>query len=351
MRAKNGAAPDDVAQEIFRSVTAAWPITRKKAPVGARAFKIRILERVGDALSTIGDSPNQESIPHLSHADRRGRDRDRRHRDDGGCAMIARVDPDRVDFAAVKEATLRALDFIIPRLLPGGKRVGDEWVARNPTRTDSKPGSFSVNMKTGVWADFATADKGGDMIDLYVYLNGGTNIQAKNALADMLNVQASGGSASKNDTSKKSAASTAAPADSRVPPPEFPPRTPPDENDKPAFIVAGDDGPAARGNEKRRHVYRRGGVPVRIKIINNSIKSRAFNAYRVTDVDGATGWQFKRPEGFEQIPYFVASADPFSAVINEPIFWTEGEKDVETVAILGGKAFTFGGCGDGLPAG
>ena len=33
------------------------------------------------------------------------------------------------------------------------------------------------------------------------------------------------------------------------------------------------------------------------------------------------------------------------------IFWTEGEKDVETVAILGGKAFTFGGCGDGLPDG
>jgi hypothetical protein len=64
-----------------------------------------------------------------------------------------------------------------------------------------------------------------------------------------------------------------------------------------------------------------------------------------------TGWQFKKPEGFQQIPYFVAGADPFSAVINEPIFWTEGEKDSETVAILGGKAFTFGGCGDGLPDG
>ena len=40
----------------------------------------------------------------------------------------------RIDFADVKkEATLRSLDFVIQWLLPGGKRVGDEWVARNPT--------------------------------------------------------------------------------------------------------------------------------------------------------------------------------------------------------------------------
>jgi hypothetical protein len=257
----------------------------------------------------------------------------------------------RIDFADVKTATLRSLDFVIQRLLPGGKRVGDEWVVRNPTRNDSKPGSFSVNMKTGVWSDFATGESGGDMIDLYVYLNGGSNIQAKNALAEILNVQARSGSKSNTERKSQSKHSDTAGFDEfRKPPGEFPPRTLPDKDGKPGFVDAGDEGPAPRGDELRRHFYRQGGVPVRIKIVKKD-KKGALNAYRVTDVDGATGWQYAMPEGYQRIPYFVAGADPFTAAINQPIFWTEGEKDVETVARLGGLAFSFGGCGDGLPQG
>jgi Family of unknown function (DUF5906) len=271
---------------------------------------------------------------------------------DGFDEILASAKADtRIDFADVKAATLRSLDFIIPRLLPGGKRVGDEWVVRNPTRNDSKPGSFSVNMRTGFWSDFATGDKGGDMIDLYVYLNGGSNVQAKDALAEMLNVQArSGSTGNASLPPKRSAASTAAPGEFREPPAAFPPRTPPDNDGKPGFVVAGDEGPPARNNELRRHVYRKGGVPVRIKIVKKD-KKGALNAYRVTDADGVTGWQYAMPEGYQRIPYFVAGADPFSATINQPIFWTEGEKDVETVAGLGGLAFTFGGTGDGDPPG
>jgi Family of unknown function (DUF5906) len=260
-------------------------------------------------------------------------------------------DNTRIDFADVKDATLRSLDFVVQWLLPGGKRVGDEWVVRNPTRNDSKPGSFSVNMKTGVWSDFATGDRGGDMIDLYMYLNRGSNVQAKNALAEMLNVQARSSSKSNTESKLQSKHShTAGPGEFREPPIEFPPRSPPDKDGKPKFIVAGDEGPTPRGNEERRHIYRQDGVAVRIKIINAS-GSRATNVYRVTGADGVTGWQFGKPAGFQQIPYFVPSADPFVATINQPIFWTEGEKDVETVAALGGLAFTFGGTGDGLPDG
>ena len=257
----------------------------------------------------------------------------------------------RVDFADVKAATLRSLDFIIPRLLPDGKRVGNEWISRNPTRNDSKPGSFSVNMTTGVWADFATSETGGDMIDLYVYLNGGSNIQAKDALAAMLNVQARSGSASNAaTTSRPSERIAASPSGLRDRPMAFPNRTPPDKDGKPAFTAAGDEGPPARNNELRRHLYRQGGVPVRIKIVKKD-KKGALNAYRVTGAGGVTGWQYAMPEGYQRIPYFVAGADPFTAAINQPIYWTEGEKDVETVARLGGLAFSFGGCGDGLPHG
>ena len=34
----------------------------------------------------------------------------------------------------------------------------------------SSRGSFSVSITTGVWADFATDDRGGDLVSLYAYL-------------------------------------------------------------------------------------------------------------------------------------------------------------------------------------
>ena len=39
-------------------------------------------------------------------------------------------------------------------------------------RSDRRPGSFSVNTRTGRWADFATGDRGGDVVSLAAYLHG-----------------------------------------------------------------------------------------------------------------------------------------------------------------------------------
>jgi hypothetical protein len=73
-----------------------------------------------------------------------------------------------VDFAAVKAASISAASSLVSALLPRGHREGDEWIALNPTRHDTRPGSFKVNLLTGVWSDFATGDKGADPIDLYL---------------------------------------------------------------------------------------------------------------------------------------------------------------------------------------
>jgi hypothetical protein len=156
----------------------------------------------------------------------------------------------RVEFSDVKAATLRSLDFIVKRLLPGGKREGDEWVARNPTRADAKPGSFKVNMRKGVWSDFATGESGGDMIDLVMYLRGGSNVQAMRELADILGVQARGDKPSEVVVTPKPVI-TAAPSEARVAPSAFPPRTKPDDKGKPFFVVAGDEGPPPRKDELR----------------------------------------------------------------------------------------------------
>jgi len=64
-----------------------------------------------------------------------------------------------------REAAARA-EAIVRRWLPDGHREGPEWVARNPRRDDRRAGSFKVNLRTGAWGDFASGDKGGDLISL-----------------------------------------------------------------------------------------------------------------------------------------------------------------------------------------
>jgi putative DNA primase/helicase len=255
---------------------------------------------------------------------------------------------ERVDFGAVSTAALGALDYIIPQLLPGGYRSGNEWVARNPTRSDGRPGSFKVNLATGVWSDFATGDKGGDAIDLKVYLDGVSKLDAARDLASLLNVKPANGSTSlagniRPVAPRKANVGALLPDLARSAPQSFPARTKPDQDGKPRFVIAGDEGPRIRNDEKRRHVYCQGGVPVRIKIMRSD--GDAFNVFRVSDGD-VTGWQYRKPDGFQPAPYFVG-ADPFEA--DGPIYWPEGEKDVQTLARLGLPAFTFGGTGDGLP--
>lgn len=77
----------------------------------------------------------------------------------------------QIDFKSIADAALMAADMLLSAWLPQGKRHGHEYQALNPTRADSKIGSFSINLNTGAWADFATDDVGGDLISLYAYLN------------------------------------------------------------------------------------------------------------------------------------------------------------------------------------
>ncbi|MDU8357261.1 DUF927 domain-containing protein [Pseudomonas syringae group sp. J309-1] len=98
----------------------------------------------------------------------------------------------RPSFAEVKRAAVGAVEQVLAQWLPGGKRVdgGKEYTAPNPTRADKRAGSLKVNLAKGTWADFATGDKGGDLIDLVRYLDGGTDVEACKKLADFLNVVA-----------------------------------------------------------------------------------------------------------------------------------------------------------------
>ncbi len=95
----------------------------------------------------------------------------------------------RLNFEAINRAALASLPALLRRWLPDARLVGHEFEARNPRRADRRPGSFRINVNSGRWADFATGDKGGDVISLAAFLSGTGQAEAARALADMLAVR------------------------------------------------------------------------------------------------------------------------------------------------------------------
>ena len=98
----------------------------------------------------------------------------------------------RIDFKRVATDALPLLPAIARRWLPQGCRSGSEWIARNPTRADRRVGSFKINLRTGKWADFATGERGGDVISLAAYLFGLSQVAAARKVADMLGIGTEG---------------------------------------------------------------------------------------------------------------------------------------------------------------
>jgi hypothetical protein len=93
-----------------------------------------------------------------------------------------------IDFARINAVALGALPVLLERWFPDGRRRGLEFLARNPTRDDRRPGSFSINLRTGCWGDFAAGDKGGDPISLFAYLRNIGQGEAARELAQLLRI-------------------------------------------------------------------------------------------------------------------------------------------------------------------
>lgn len=137
-----------------------------------------------------------------------------------------------------KAAALASIDSVLSRWLPSGKRKAKEYLALNPKRSDSKPGSFSINLNTGAWSDFATGDRGGDLVALVAYLENLKQGEAAKLLAEFLGLdtkksdsperatssQKEAGNASASPTSKKSdwQAVRPVPKDAQQPPKAHP---------------------------------------------------------------------------------------------------------------------------------
>lgn len=94
----------------------------------------------------------------------------------------------KIAFSRIATGARASSGAIVSRWLPNGRREGAEWIALNPTRGDAKLGSFKINLHTGSWADFATGDRGRDLVGLAAYLFRLRQADAALRVAEMLGV-------------------------------------------------------------------------------------------------------------------------------------------------------------------
>jgi putative DNA primase/helicase len=74
-----------------------------------------------------------------------------------------------IDFADLAAALLDRAEQLVAQWLPGGKRAGAEYVCADLNGGEGR--SFSVNLITGLWADFSGDESGGDLISLYAAIH------------------------------------------------------------------------------------------------------------------------------------------------------------------------------------
>jgi putative DNA primase/helicase len=86
-----------------------------------------------------------------------------------------------INFQALAAALLDRAEYVVPAWLPGGHKNGHEWVCGS--LSGGKGSSTSVNLTTGAWADFASDEKGGDLVSLYAAVHGLTMGRAALAVA------------------------------------------------------------------------------------------------------------------------------------------------------------------------
>jgi len=88
---------------------------------------------------------------------------------------------------AVAEQALSDAPQLLERWFPAGRRHGSEFVVGD---LDGNPGeSCKINVETGAWADFATGQRGGDLVDLVAACRGQRMIDAARELAPHVGVE------------------------------------------------------------------------------------------------------------------------------------------------------------------
>jgi len=219
--------------------------------------------------------------------------------------------------AAIKATAARALvhvENVCSHWLPDGKKAGHEWEVGDRHGTPGK--SLKIHMsgtKAGLWADFTTGDKGGDLVSLVAFVDGISQGEAARKLAEFL------GLAIDDESTRPAPATKAKPAA-----PEWRPLMPvPDDAPPP---------PAAHrkhGKPDRVYHYRNAqgqtlGFVARFEA-NATRPKKEFTWQVYAEADGRREWRW---QGFP-VPRPLYGLDALADRTAAPVVLFEGEKSTE----------------------
>ena len=91
-----------------------------------------------------------------------------------------------IDFDQINQAALGALESLLVEWFPAGKRNGNEFQIGDISGNAGS--SLSINLRSGVWCDFAGGDKGSDPISLLAAIRGCKQGEAAKELAERLSI-------------------------------------------------------------------------------------------------------------------------------------------------------------------
>ncbi len=90
-----------------------------------------------------------------------------------------------IDFKQLNQDLKQQINLLLIEWLPGGKTMGREYMCASIR--GGRGDSMRVNTETGVWADFATNDRGGDLISLYAAIEGRSQYESAKILLEKYN--------------------------------------------------------------------------------------------------------------------------------------------------------------------
>lgn len=236
----------------------------------------------------------------------------------------------------IAAAALARFDAVIDWLgIGGGKVQGLEYLTLNPNRADTKPGSFSINRETGHWGDFATGDKGGDLVSLAAYLRSEKQGAAAVALAGFLGIEMP-------DAPKRARNGEREAGKGQVPPAPSKPHGGPDSagGGDTCIMPAPENAPAPpvsharHGKPSHRWAYL--AADGRVNFYHDRYEPKAAGERKQfapltlwRTAAGRLEWRFKAPPE-PRPPYGL----PALATRSGPAVLTEGEKAADAAAIL-----------------
>lgn len=231
------------------------------------------------------------------------------------------------DIRKIAAAALSAFDAVMSELgLNDGKKQGAEYLPLNPRRSDAKPGSFCINRDSGAWSDFATGDKGGDLVSLAAYVLDVKQTEAAERLARLLGITpANAPQPPVGASAGTGKATTPAPA----PKPTEAPHgvcvmpVPADAPQPPA-------GHPRHGKPAKRWAYLDAGGAVNFYHCRFELKGERKQFSPLTlwrKPSGKLEWLWKAPP----LPRPIAGLDRLAAHRDAPVIVIEGEKAMDAV--------------------